>query len=346
MNPRFLRIRPFLTPHFRNLPPIGGSREIRIRIWEGSLRNRRWPVKNCERCGRRFYPRSNRQRFCRAECRFARRPGAAAVLGVRRCVGCFREFAVRAEHQRFAAGLSVQVEAAGRGGVVWARSSGGSCSVAGGGGVGPWCVVLGVRRAGSRRASWAGSSFPASGGISATRTASRSAGLSIGCATVGRRRGGAGGAGREPQPCGVIVLGERWPAKAISYLEPDRRCGIPGSWSCSRTCRSRRSCQGTSRRVWSVWIVCWTSIRRSAPGWILRVSTVRSSGTSPRTGGFRVTDPLLDARAAAELLGVPATWLLAQARRDAVPHVRLGKYVRFQAAELERWIETRKRGTS
>jgi excisionase family DNA binding protein len=58
-----------------------------------------------------------------------------------------------------------------------------------------------------------------------------------------------------------------------------------------------------------------------------------------------VTDRLLDARAAAELLGVPATWLLAQARRDAVPHVRLGKYVRFQAADLERWIETRKRGT-
>jgi Helix-turn-helix domain len=57
-----------------------------------------------------------------------------------------------------------------------------------------------------------------------------------------------------------------------------------------------------------------------------------------------VTSKLLDAKAAGELLGVPATWLLAQARRDAVPHVRLGKYVRFDPTDLERWIETVKRG--
>jgi excisionase family DNA binding protein len=54
--------------------------------------------------------------------------------------------------------------------------------------------------------------------------------------------------------------------------------------------------------------------------------------------------PLLDAKGAGELLGVPATWLLAQARRNAVPYVRLGKYVRFDEADLRRWIETAKRG--
>ena len=53
---------------------------------------------------------------------------------------------------------------------------------------------------------------------------------------------------------------------------------------------------------------------------------------------------LLDAREAGELLGVPPTWLLAQARRDSIPHLRLGKYVRFDPADLEHWIETRKRG--
>lgn len=57
-----------------------------------------------------------------------------------------------------------------------------------------------------------------------------------------------------------------------------------------------------------------------------------------------MTAPLLDAKAAGERLGVPASWLLAQARRDAVPHVRLGRYVRFVEADLERWIETVKRG--
>jgi Helix-turn-helix domain len=53
---------------------------------------------------------------------------------------------------------------------------------------------------------------------------------------------------------------------------------------------------------------------------------------------------LLDANAAGDLLGVPPSWLLAQARRDAVPHLRLGKYVRFDQADLERWIQTVKRG--
>jgi excisionase family DNA binding protein len=52
---------------------------------------------------------------------------------------------------------------------------------------------------------------------------------------------------------------------------------------------------------------------------------------------------LLDAKAAAELLSVPATWLLAQARKNAVPHVRFGKYVRFDEGDLEAWIETVKR---
>jgi excisionase family DNA binding protein len=47
--------------------------------------------------------------------------------------------------------------------------------------------------------------------------------------------------------------------------------------------------------------------------------------------------PLLDAKAAGELLGVPSTWVLAEARADRIPHVRLGRYVRFDAAALEAW---------
>jgi excisionase family DNA binding protein len=53
---------------------------------------------------------------------------------------------------------------------------------------------------------------------------------------------------------------------------------------------------------------------------------------------------LLDAKAAADLLGVPSTWVLAEARADRIPHVRLGKYVRFQADELEAWWRARSRG--
>jgi excisionase family DNA binding protein len=46
---------------------------------------------------------------------------------------------------------------------------------------------------------------------------------------------------------------------------------------------------------------------------------------------------LVDAAVAAQLLSVPKTWLLAEARAGRVPHRRLGKYVRFCRAELTAW---------
>ena len=54
--------------------------------------------------------------------------------------------------------------------------------------------------------------------------------------------------------------------------------------------------------------------------------------------------PLVDATQAARLLGVPRTWVLAEARADRIPHVRLGRYVRFEPAELEAWWHVRRRG--
>jgi len=53
---------------------------------------------------------------------------------------------------------------------------------------------------------------------------------------------------------------------------------------------------------------------------------------------------LLDAGAAGELLGVPKTWVLTQARADRIPHVRLGRYVRFDPDELLTWARERARG--
>jgi len=53
---------------------------------------------------------------------------------------------------------------------------------------------------------------------------------------------------------------------------------------------------------------------------------------------------LIDAKDAAELLNVPPRWLLAQARRNAVPHHRLGRYVRFTEDELEGWLSGDTRG--
>ena len=58
----------------------------------------------------------------------------------------------------------------------------------------------------------------------------------------------------------------------------------------------------------------------------------------------RNSDGLIDARAAAEFLGVPHTWILAEARCNRIPHVRLGRYVRFRREALLGWVSERERG--
>ena len=47
---------------------------------------------------------------------------------------------------------------------------------------------------------------------------------------------------------------------------------------------------------------------------------------------------LLDAKAIAEMLNVPHTWVLAQARANAIPHHRLGHYVRFDPDDIAQWL--------
>jgi excisionase family DNA binding protein len=54
--------------------------------------------------------------------------------------------------------------------------------------------------------------------------------------------------------------------------------------------------------------------------------------------------PLLDAAEAGRLLSVPASWVLAEARANRIPHVRLGRYVRFSADDLDEWWRARMRG--
>jgi excisionase family DNA binding protein len=54
--------------------------------------------------------------------------------------------------------------------------------------------------------------------------------------------------------------------------------------------------------------------------------------------------PLMDAKEAGRLLGVPHTWLLAQARGGRIPHHRLGHYVRFSADDLKLWLQETRSG--
>ena len=49
---------------------------------------------------------------------------------------------------------------------------------------------------------------------------------------------------------------------------------------------------------------------------------------------------LLDAKEIAERLGVPESWVRESARSGAMPCIRLGRYVRFDLADVEAWLES------
>jgi excisionase family DNA binding protein len=65
------------------------------------------------------------------------------------------------------------------------------------------------------------------------------------------------------------------------------------------------------------------------------LGAARPLGAHEPVHGFT---PLIDAKAAGELLGVPHTWLLAQARAGRIPHHRLGHYVRFNTEDMKQWL--------
>ena len=51
-----------------------------------------------------------------------------------------------------------------------------------------------------------------------------------------------------------------------------------------------------------------------------------------------MSDRLLEAKEIAARLGVPASWVLEHARSGAIPCVRLGRYVRFDAGDVDEWV--------
>jgi excisionase family DNA binding protein len=47
---------------------------------------------------------------------------------------------------------------------------------------------------------------------------------------------------------------------------------------------------------------------------------------------------LLNAEQVAERLGVPKTWVYEQSRRGRIPTVTLGRYRRYRAETIEKWV--------
>ena len=57
-----------------------------------------------------------------------------------------------------------------------------------------------------------------------------------------------------------------------------------------------------------------------------------------------MTDRLLTADEVAELLSVPVTWVREHTRTGAIPHVRLGRYLRYREADVFAWVGRCSRG--
>lgn len=57
-----------------------------------------------------------------------------------------------------------------------------------------------------------------------------------------------------------------------------------------------------------------------------------------------MADRLLEAREVAELLSVPVSWVRQTTRAGHLPHVQLGRYVRYQQDDVLAWVESCKTG--
>lgn len=53
-----------------------------------------------------------------------------------------------------------------------------------------------------------------------------------------------------------------------------------------------------------------------------------------------MTGRLVDARAIAGLLDVPVSWVRDHTRSGEIPHVPLGRYVRYREADVLAWVGT------
>jgi excisionase family DNA binding protein len=58
----------------------------------------------------------------------------------------------------------------------------------------------------------------------------------------------------------------------------------------------------------------------------------------------RREDRLRTAGEIGDFLGVPASWVYAQARAERIPYIRLGRYVRFDHESVAEWARERERG--
>jgi excisionase family DNA binding protein len=57
-----------------------------------------------------------------------------------------------------------------------------------------------------------------------------------------------------------------------------------------------------------------------------------------------VSDRLLTAAEVAEMLSVPESWVRQETRAERIPHLRLGRYCRYERAAVLEWVELQRAG--
>lgn len=57
------------------------------------------------------------------------------------------------------------------------------------------------------------------------------------------------------------------------------------------------------------------------------------------------SDPLLTAAEVAELLSVPVSWVREHTRSGRIPHIQLGRYIRYREQTLVRWVAEQEAGS-
>jgi excisionase family DNA binding protein len=69
------------------------------------------------------------------------------------------------------------------------------------------------------------------------------------------------------------------------------------------------------------------------------VSTTLARGDEPHDWEPAPPDRLLVAKEIADLLAVPESWVRQATRSGGLPHIRLGRYVRYERGPVLAWVE-------
>ena len=79
-------------------------------------------------------------------------------------------------------------------------------------------------------------------------------------------------------------------------------------------------------------------MKASTPGQLRLVDRLATERDAPRSGSER--DELMTADELADRLRMTRAWVYAETRLDHIPHLRLGRRVRYRRSTIEGWIAT------